>query len=138
MNIWVWKCIRALPVYYFCHLPYLVLIFKIRFTYSLNVFIKLGNVILDIVLKIVKILLTAWCGTAVEHWPIDQEVMVQFPDRTHAWVVGSIHSRGHADGSLSMIIIINVSISPSSFFSEMNKNNFFKKKMLLCQPSLCS
>ena len=46
---------------------------------------------------------------------------------THAWVVGSIPHGGCAEGSKLMILIIDVSISPSLFLSEISEIIYFFK-----------
>nr|KAF6279902.1 hypothetical protein mMyoMyo1_010157 [Myotis myotis] len=54
------------------------------------------------------------------------QVRVRFPVRAQARVAGLIPSVGRARGSRSMILIIDVSLSPSPFLSEISKNLFKK------------
>nr|KAF6480888.1 hypothetical protein HJG59_010682 [Molossus molossus] len=90
-------------------------------------------------LKARSLKLKCWQGCPnMAQWlsinPCTKRLPVRTPVRAHAQVIGLIPSGGHAEGSQSIISLINVSVSLPlpSFLSKINK----EKKKMLARPNL--
>ena len=70
----------------------------------------------------------------IEHRPVNQGWLVQFPVRAHAWVVGQVPNRGHSRSNHTLMCF-SPSLSASLLFS-LKINKTFKKKRILSNNKL--